>query len=92
MVDDADDGDVLIQADNERLVDEVGYLQAQEVEAQVRNGWRVGEPQGDTDGFTRARGGLSECPVLLVTDIRNFVKDDPGRRARAPPGEGGIGG
>lgn len=59
------------------------------MEAQVENGRRIGEPQGDTDGFTRTRDGLSEHRVLLIADVGNFVKHGPGG---ALSGEGGVGG
>jgi hypothetical protein len=90
-VGDADDGDVLAGAHDERLVQEVGHAHARAVDAQVGDGRRVGEPEGHAQDLARARGRLGARPVLVIGDVGCRVEDDPaGGRPGAPPG--GVGG
>lgn len=84
----AEDGEVLLRADDAGLLGEVRLLQAWAVDAQIRENRWMGEPERYLNGLVGARGGFSGGRVLAVGEVGPLVEEDPGRSAAG--GGGGL--
>ena len=73
--------ELLLGAGNVRLAGEVGVLEVRAVDADVGEGRRVGEADGDLDGVASARLSLGRGGVGTVREVNPGVEEGPGGEA-----------